>query len=85
MADKPDKPTKPEEYRGKRWALQIDGQTVKAKPILKEIGKGEYQKEYTQHGVNVIRGRLRSGDDQDYLDSIGLRIFSEASSAKVKE
>lgn len=77
-----DEQKKPEEYRGDRWVLQIDGNTVRAKPVVSALKKSVYEKQYTKHGVEVIRGRLRSGDDTSYLDSIGLRIFSESSTAK---
>lgn len=80
-----DEQKKPEEYRGDRWILQIDGDIVRAKPVVSALRKSVYEKKYTKHGVGVIRGRLRSGADTSYLDAIGLRIFSESSTTAKKE
>lgn len=69
---------KKEEYKGQQWKLTIEGRRVTAKPIVTEIQKGVYQKEYTPHGIQVMRGHLR-GDDAEYLDAVGRRIFVECS------
>ena len=82
-----DNKPKPLVVRSAKWVVTIDGTTVSVKKNPTFKSPKSYEKTYSQHGINVIRGRLSSrlsqnedGVDEKYLDQLAAKIIFEEQS-----